>query len=73
MTDFLGANCLGSCNPPQILNLNYAISDMSSLTDVATSGLQLLASSKESGLIKDATNLQKGDDLYKHILVFFLK
>lgn len=31
MTDFLGANCLGSCNPPQILNLNYAISDMSSL------------------------------------------
>ena len=31
MTDFLGTNCLGSCNPPQILNLNYAISDMSSL------------------------------------------
>lgn len=31
MTDFLGANCLGSCNPPQILSLNYAISDMSSL------------------------------------------
>ena len=31
MTDFLGANCLGSCNPPQIVNLSYAISDMSSL------------------------------------------
>ena len=31
MTDFVNANCLGSCNPPQILNLNYAISDMSSL------------------------------------------
>ena len=31
MTDFLGANCLGSCNPPQILNLSYAVSDMSTL------------------------------------------
>ena len=31
MTDFLGANCLGSCNPPQIVNLSYAVSDMSSL------------------------------------------
>ena len=31
MTDFTGASCLGSCNPPQIINLTYAISDMSSL------------------------------------------
>ena len=31
MTDFVNANCLGSCNPPQIVNLSYAVSDMSSL------------------------------------------
>ena len=31
MTDFLGANCLGSCNPPQVINLSYAVSDMSTL------------------------------------------
>lgn len=31
MTDFINANCLGSCNPPQIVNLSYAVSDMSSL------------------------------------------
>lgn len=28
---FLSVNCLGGCNPPQIVNLSYAVSDMSSL------------------------------------------
>lgn len=30
--DFTSANCLGSCNPPQILSLTYAISDITSIS-----------------------------------------
>ena len=32
MTNFTSANCLGSCNPPQILSLTYAISDITSIS-----------------------------------------
>ena len=31
MTDFIGTNCLGGCSPTQILTLNYAINDISSV------------------------------------------
>lgn len=32
MTDFIGTNCLGGCSPTQILTLNYAVNDISSIS-----------------------------------------